>query len=226
MGSSLPTSRQCPFCKKPTSAAAARCVHCDRRIVEYRQRDESQAVQCPDCGKTAELVRLGMLEIDLCAACGGLWFDRSEIERLPKEVSPEDLSGDVHALVARLSARRPVHKVYPQCPLCHETMNVAQYRKVSGVVVHRCRTCGIWLDGTNAAKFLLLFESGRMTELEQRETMAATQELEARVTKLERQQSLPPSPAPTCEPFVGVSAPLGVFAVLDLVGFLGSLFDG
>jgi Zn-finger nucleic acid-binding protein len=159
--------------------------------VEFHQRDESQPVQCPDCGKTSEIVRLGTLEIDLCDTCGGLWFDRNELERLPKEVSPADLSGDIQALAARLSARRSVVKAYPLCPVCHESMNVAQYQKVSGVVVHRCVTCGVWIDGANAAKFFSLFEEGRMTELEQRAARASTEDLEARVAKLEKQQNLP-----------------------------------
>ena len=123
-----PISRQCPFCAKPTSARAARCVHCDRRIVEVHQREEERAVNCPDCGKVAEIVRLGTLELDLCDACGGLWFDRNELEMLPREVSPEDLSGEVHALVARLAARKSASKAYPLCPICHESMNVAPSR--------------------------------------------------------------------------------------------------
>jgi Zn-finger nucleic acid-binding protein len=130
--------------------------------VQLHQREEERAINCPDCGKVAEIVRLGTLELDLCVACGGLWFDRNELERLPKEVSPADLSGEMHALVARLAARRCAPKAYPLCPICHESMNLAQYQKVSGVVVHRCVTCGVWLDGNNAAKFFLLFEAGRM----------------------------------------------------------------
>ena len=170
-------------------------MHCDRRIVEFHRRDESQPVNCPDCGKRAEIVCLGTLEIDLCDTCGGLWFDRNELERLPKEVSPAALSGEIQALVARLSARRPASKVYPLCPVCLESMNVAQYQKVSGVVVHRCMTCGVWLDGTNAAKFLELCEQGRMAELEQRAARTNGEELEARVAKLEKQQSLSPASA-------------------------------
>ena len=81
--------------------------------------------------------------------------------------------------------------------LCsHESMNLTPYQKVSGVVVHRCVTCGVWLDGANAAKFFFLFEAGRMAEFEQRAARAKTEELESRVAKLEKQQSLPPRPMP------------------------------
>jgi Zn-finger nucleic acid-binding protein len=193
--------------------------------VEFRQREEGRPLCCPDCGKTAEIVRLGMLELDLCDACGGLWFDRNELERLPKEVSPSDLSGEMHALVARLAARKSASKAYPLCPICHESMNLAQYRKVSGVVVHRCMTCGVWLDGTNAAKFFFLFEAGRMAEFEQRAARADTEELEVRVAKLEKQQSLPPTSTAMSEPDVAYTRRPGIFLLFDLLGFLGSLWD-
>lgn len=192
--------------------------------MEFRRRDETQPLNCPDCGSTSEIVRLGTLELDLCDACGGLWFDRNELERLPREVSPEDLSGEIQALVARLAARRSARKVYPLCPVCRASMNVAQYQKVSGVVVHRCMTCGVWLDGANAAKFFFLFEAGRMAELEDRASHVNTEELEARVAKLEKQQSLPPTLLGACEAGTIGPAPSNLHILFDLIGFLGSLF--
>jgi len=201
---------------------AARCAHCDRRIVEVHSRDESQPLTCPDCGNVAEIVSLGTLELDLCDACGGLWFDHNELERLPKEVSPADLSGEIHALVARLSARRAEPKAYPLCPLCHESMNPAQYQKVSGVFVHQCVTCGFWLDGANADKFFSLFEQGRMADLEQRAARATTEDLEARVARLERQRTFPSTSVLESEPDC---MPSHSAVVLDhLLGLLRSLF--
>jgi len=181
-------------------------------------------VSCPDCARKCEIVKMGTLELDLCDGCGGLWFDRNELERLPKELSPDDLTGELQAVVARLAVRKAASKSYPLCPMCHESMNLAQYQKVSGVVIHRCVTCGVWLDGANAAKFFFLFEAGRMAEFEQRAERANTEELEARVAKLEKQQSLPPSSCAMSEIPVTRSDSWGVFAVFDLLGFLGSLF--
>ena len=181
-------------------------------------------LNCPDCERLLEIVRLGTLELDLCNYCGGLWFDRNELERLPREVSPDDLGGEMHALVARLAARKSARKAYPLCPMCHESMNPVQYQKVSGVVLHRCATCGAWLDGTNADKFFLLFEAGRMAEFEQRAVRAGTEDLEARVAKLEKQQDFPPSSQAMCEPVFPSWSSSGLSAVFDLLGFLGSLF--
>jgi Zn-finger nucleic acid-binding protein len=101
-------------------------------------------------------------------------------------------------------------------------MNLAQYQKVSGIVVHQCMTCGIWLDGANAAKFYSLFEQGRMADLEQRAARVTTEELEARLTKLERRQDLPPAPIVGSEP--EVVRDLSAVLVFDFLSFLGSLF--
>ena len=181
-------------------------------------------MSCPDSGRACEIVRLGTLELDLCDGCGGLWFDRNELERLPKELSPADPTGDIQALVARLADRKSASKSYPMCPMCHESMNPAHYQKVSGVVVHRCATCGVWLDGNNAAKFFFLFEAGRMAELEQRAGRATTEDLEARVAKLEKQQTLPPSSIAIRDDIVADADPSGIFTVAGLFAFLGSLF--
>jgi len=103
-------------------------------------------------------------------------------------------------------------------------MNVAQYQKVSGVVVHHCTTCGVWLDGANAGKFFFLFEAGRMSELEHRAARADTEDLEARVAKLEKQQSLPASSLAAGGLEVLGSDASGGFMLLDLISFLGSFF--
>ena len=104
-------------------------------------------------------------------------------------------------------------------------MNLAQYQKVSGVLVHRCATCGVWLDGANAAKFFFLFEAGRMADFEQRASRTNTEDLEARVAKLEKQQSLPPPSCVANEPLYVDSGARHVSLLFDLLGFLGSFFN-
>ena len=220
-----PSARKCPFCQKPTSPTAARCVHCNQRIVEFRQREAERSIDCPDCGKVAGIVRLGTIELDLCETCGGLWFDRSELERLAKEVSPAVLSDEIHALMARLTARKSANKTYPLCPLCHDSMNLAQYQEVSGVVVHRCQTCGVWIDGANTVKFFVLFEQGRLDELSARAARTKTAALEARIASLENTSRGPATILVAGPAEVSHAPPSGIFLLFDLLGFLASLFD-
>jgi hypothetical protein len=103
-------------------------------------------------------------------------------------------------------------------------MNRAQYHKVSGVVVHQCLTCGIWLDGANTAKFASLFERGRMADLEERAARVTTEEIEARLTRLEHRQDFPPASVIESEPAPVLRDLSAVAIVFDFVSFLGSLF--
>ena len=102
-------------------------------------------------------------------------------------------------------------------------MNPKLYGVVSGIVVHQCRTCGAWLNGENAAKFFLLFEAGRLPELAERASRAVVEDLEARVTKLERQASVP-SVAPTLDRDCPTPINRTAQRVYDLFAFLDSLF--
>ncbi len=85
--------------------------------------------------------RLGSIEIDLCGACGGAWFDGGEwtaylerrVESMPK---PAALTPANHKLIdARVAT----------CPRC----SVSLERKKRGqMIVDLCGTCnGLWLDG-------------------------------------------------------------------------------
>ena len=63
-----------------------------------------------------------------------------------------------------------------------------------------------------------------MAELEQRAGRATTEDLEARVAKLEKQQTLPPSSIAIRDDIVADADPSGIFTVAGLFAFLGSLF--
>jgi hypothetical protein len=103
-------------------------------------------------------------------------------------------------------------------------MNIAQYQKVSGVVVHQRQICGVWLDGANAARFFSLFEQGRMAELEERAARTNTEDLEARVAKLEKPQCLPPAPVVERFPEEGGWPSPHIDRVFDLLYFIRSFF--
>jgi hypothetical protein len=79
------------------------------------------------------------------------------------------------------------------------------------------------LDGDNAAKFFLLFEAGRLTELQERTNRALTEDLQARVAKLER-QAVMPAAATTLDQDCAISSNGAALFAIDLLGFLRSLF--
>lgn len=88
--------------------------------------------------------------MDQCAHCGGIWFDRGELE---------------YAVAA--SRREPVLPVavadaevrYLTCPRCHAVMTRRAYRQVSGVVLDECHMHGRWADKGEVER-IVAFEEG------------------------------------------------------------------
>lgn len=68
---------------------------------------------CPKCGAGMARVAVGVVDVDRCTACGGIWFDMLEEEKVLRagEVAALDV-GDAEAGAARDAQRI-------DCPRCH-----------------------------------------------------------------------------------------------------------
>jgi hypothetical protein len=56
-----------------------------RRKMEARDREELRKLHfmhCPKCGMGLTTVRCRDVDVDACGACGGLWLDAGEMEKL------------------------------------------------------------------------------------------------------------------------------------------------
>jgi uncharacterized protein len=96
-------------------------------------------MKCPKCGST--LVKRsykGMMEVDACPNCRGLWLDFDELDRLEDVVFDDDVHKG--SLVHRQSETN-----FP-CPHCESPLQEFQYRLYN----LRLDTCqnghGFWLD--------------------------------------------------------------------------------
>lgn len=49
------------------------------------QEDEASALHCPKCAGILKEMTFAGVSIDRCEACGGVWLDAGEIERLKNE---------------------------------------------------------------------------------------------------------------------------------------------
>jgi Zn-finger nucleic acid-binding protein len=79
------------------------------------------------------------VELDLCGACGGVWFDRGELALL---------LGDEPALAAATAPDEPTRA----CPLCDRPLDKVNIGPGAGVVVDRCpQGCGLWFDDAEVA---------------------------------------------------------------------------
>ena len=49
------------------------------------EREKQRALhfmRCPKCGMELEEIEFGGVQIDECSTCGGIWFDKGELERV------------------------------------------------------------------------------------------------------------------------------------------------
>lgn len=84
------------------------------------------------------------LEVDQCFICGGVWFDRGELDKYTTEkVTIINAPSVDRALDKELDAKQG------KCPRCSVTMKKMPYEKEPSITIDFCEKCeGIWLDST------------------------------------------------------------------------------
>jgi len=97
--------------------------------------------KCPVCKDTQlDAQRISAnIEVDSCAKCGGMWFDKGEIGEFTN--FSEDIP-DFKRLVkeAKESAKK--------CPACSLGLKEMKYTGSSQLLIDYCENCsGLWLDG-------------------------------------------------------------------------------
>ena len=96
-------------------------------------------MKCPKCGTT--LVKKsykGMMEVECCPNCRGMWLDLEELDRL------EDVTFDQDEYKGSL-LHRDTETVYA-CPLCESKLREFQYR-LYDLKLDTCEQGhGFWLD--------------------------------------------------------------------------------
>ena len=106
------------------------------------------------------------LEIDQCFVCGGVWFDKGELDKYTTEkITIINAPSIGKTLDKEMNAKEG------NCPKCSVAMKKTPYDKEPSITLDVCEKCkGIWLDSTevdrveraNKAKtgFLGLFFKG------------------------------------------------------------------
>jgi membrane associated rhomboid family serine protease len=124
---------------------------------------------CPVEGTNLERVVFQGIEVDVCRECGGIWFDRGELDDVMREALATPQS------VARLDPQagaptKPTPHRELLCPRCRTSMKPEIYGKVSGIELDRCPRCqGRWADGGELSALVEFLhdpgESQRMQKL-------------------------------------------------------------
>ncbi len=95
-------------------------------------------MHCPNCRqKTLEEFKIGNIKtvVERCQVCGGIWFDRMELESI------------MELAVAELIIPPGAEETERCCPRDGEIMFAFKYPQTD-VTVDMCKKCdGLWLDG-------------------------------------------------------------------------------
>lgn len=85
-----------------------------------------------------------ILEVDQCFVCGGVWFDKGELDKY----TTEKLTIIDSATLGKQMDRKLDEKE-GKCPRCKIMLKKGPYKKEPGITLDVCEKCGgVWLDST------------------------------------------------------------------------------
>lgn len=188
----LEPTASCPYCSNPIGALVRICPHCDVRLESVRcdrcfSLQAPGAYACARCGERLELEPLldatdapcprcaSPLEVAAeaadarmheCPRCGGLFVSRDALADI---LCRAELGGALAAPPPRSQSRVLEEVTYVACPMCHATMNRANFGKVSGVIVDVCSKHGTWFDAGELTRVVAFAASGGLERSRARE---------------------------------------------------------
>ncbi len=118
-------------------------------------------MNCPKCVGVLKEQTIGIkspITVDTCFACGGIWFDKDELELLVNKQILDTAEFDLEAEPLKdddLMKEIDLDKKEAICPRC--TGNKKMVKKISkrnkDVTIDFCENCGgVWLDSGEFAK--------------------------------------------------------------------------
>lgn len=105
-------------------------------------------VRCPKDAAEMEKVDANGITLDRCTACGAMWFDANELERLKRDAAAANKLdvGRAGAMPKEdLATRRARALSAPKvqmCPRCNEAMFDHEFPDQSHIHIMTCKRCG------------------------------------------------------------------------------------
>jgi Zn-finger nucleic acid-binding protein len=110
---------------------------------------------CPNCNhqlttKTVKTSASGSIDVDMCGSCGGVYFDRGEVNRITKDQARELVSQQDHH-TSEADLKKGTH----HCPKCGSSLKRYWGESVpNDVYVLRCPAChGAWFQEDDLKRF-------------------------------------------------------------------------
>ncbi len=94
-------------------------------------------MQCPKCQSAFTSVRYEGVDVDRCAACGGIWLDAGEKEALQNDRGAGGIDTGSKRVGRRYNQVRGC-----ACPLCGDVMLRMIYSTQQHIEFESCSSCG------------------------------------------------------------------------------------
>lgn len=181
---------KCPFCHNTTSREAKLCVHCGKNT-NQRTANREKSIKCPTCLTPARIILLAGVEIDFCHTCGGLWFDKREMQQFQENLSERNHFDQIIPTLQSIESTNlaPERNVYIDCPVCSNPMIHKNYAELSGIILDQCAQHGTWAEREDMVRVFDLLVSGDLEDLQARVSQKKYLDLERRIRQLNTEQN-------------------------------------
>jgi Zn-finger nucleic acid-binding protein len=155
----------CPFCGLRQDI--------DLRQIHFRDLGQDASLPCPSCESALSVIEIETeppMRVERCNGCHGMFFNPGKLEAL--------LDSQTHPLVWLDNAQMNQigedfgfsHEVvYRKCPMCSERMSHLNFAGHSGVILDRCGTHGVWLEGGELRRLTEWWRAGGKLVFQQNE---------------------------------------------------------
>ncbi|MCD6310490.1 MAG: zf-TFIIB domain-containing protein [Candidatus Eremiobacteraeota bacterium] len=114
-------------------------------------------MKCPRCKNEMNPVTIQYIEVNMCPACEGVWFDSGELNRVihmgEAEIEKSELAPSLHSDITY--DEKPSLREFP-CPRCGDLMMRYYYGAISDIVIDGCQQgCGVFLDDGELKRILV-----------------------------------------------------------------------
>jgi Zn-finger nucleic acid-binding protein len=218
----------CPFCGVRQEV--------NLRDIHFRDLGTDAALPCPHCETALDVIEFDTepeMRIERCTTCFGMFFNPGELEALlDARTNPLVWLDPVQLNRIAMDYGNDHKVIYRKCPMCSERMSHLHFGGNSGVILDRCGTHGVWLEGSELKRLTEWWRAGGKLIYQQHEA-ERVKRLRAPLEELRR-----PGPSfvsiegeqprhfgeRSPGPFAGSgSAPLDIVAVVG--GLLSILLD-
>ncbi len=131
-------------------------------------KNRNRTLRCPDC--RSHLMKpfiFKNIEVDKCAICSGLWFEKNELEKV---ISSYDT---IHnpSIIENLGLFRG--RISKECPECKVQMNQYDIAWESNESITVCKQCaGLWMDSARIEHLQAFYEAPSvLKEIEKKTTL-------------------------------------------------------